>query len=78
MEKDLSLEVKVAEEALDKEEVEEMVLEVVVHVNDEMEEVDEVGEGGEGEILNFEGRGIIVGGVGDSGGGGACEMTSLS
>ena len=41
MEKDLSLEVKVAEEALDKEEVEEMVLEVVVHVNDEMEEVDE-------------------------------------
>ena len=41
------------EEAVDKEEVELMVLELVMQVNEEMEEVEEeVGEGGHiGEIL---------------------------
>lgn len=50
MEKERSLELK-EEEAVDREEAEEMVLEVVVHVKDEIEEVEEVGEGGEGEIF---------------------------
>ena len=52
MENDLSLELK-EEEAVDKEEVELMVLELVMRVNEEMEEEEEeVGEGRHiGEIL---------------------------
>ena len=49
LENDLSLELK-AELAVDKDEVELVVL-PVVHVREEMEEVELVGEGGEGEIL---------------------------